>query len=103
MELSGDFVGQYNLPASVRWICVLWRAPLLMLATGMLLIAGGGVGPGDGDDRAAHQGVPPAKEEGYGSCVRSTQDPSYSETLWGKSKESLEPSYCSKEYLFTWK
>ena len=61
MELSGDFVWQYNLPAvAVRWIGVLWRAPLLMLATGMLL-ARGGVGPGDGDDRAAHQGVTPAK------------------------------------------
>ena len=64
MELSGDFVWQYNLPAvAVRWIGVLRRAPLLMLATGMLLAAGGGgrVGPGDGDDRAAHQGVTPAK------------------------------------------
>ena len=58
VELPRDFVGQYDVPF-IRGIVVLRWSPL-MLALGLVVLAGAGGGPRHGDDRAL-EGVAPAK------------------------------------------
>ena len=72
----------------------------MMLAAGMLLDAAGGgggrVGPGDGDDRAAHQGVTPAKNE----VVKDRLKIHFTARLFGVSRKSPWNSVIAARSIF---